>query len=128
MTIWKQKYEIIFEINESLFIKKILQFDEQEEKEEKELLEFALKNISIHLQLHLEGTPFKIERNVFIESKTQEAYVLAKWMYSRKITHYDWDCLDDAIRKTEIDFSKTSFEEVFKVLGMLYLLKEEEII
>jgi hypothetical protein len=128
MKIWKQKYGVVFEVNEELFIKKNLTFDEQEKKEEKELVDIAKKNISIHLGLDLDGVPFKIETKVFIESTTQEAYVLAKWMYNHEIKLCSGYALMNAIRETNVDFKETSFDETEEVLKMIHLLTDEEII
>ena len=137
MKIWKQKYEVIFEVNKKISVKSFLSFDDQVEKEEEIVLELAIEDVLLETGLDMNKKSYTIEKVVHIESNTQEDYLVAKHIFEKydeplNLKIYEdegFDYFIEAVNETGIDFYKTELEKTTEILDMLYYyMYNEEIV
>jgi hypothetical protein len=136
MTIWKQKYEVTYKLTEEIKLEILLSFDNQKKKSDEEILEAAETGIFTRTGIDTNGKEYKIEEVVFIESTTDENYILAKHLYDQEIElleeepEYErQETFNAATDEVEVDYDNVSLETTTEMLNMIYLyFKEEEII
>jgi hypothetical protein len=136
MTIWKQKYEVTFKLTEEIKMEILLSFDNEEEKSDEEVLEAAQNGIFAKTDIDVNGKEYRIEKVVFIESTTDENYIVAKHLYQQEIElieeepEYErQETFNTATEETEVEYENVCLDETTNILKMLNVyFYEEEVI